>query len=193
MSEGCAIIISAVITVAGMSFIQFLNHLRRKADFQEHLLFEDFQKRIAIYEDVIGTLSGMITNEELPLNISSGGIKAKIADYAHTLDALIVKLSLFGSPGSVKILQSIRFQIFDVQDNGVDVGDVVYAPHVRAVLVTMIKNALSEFTETARREASIKILDEFVSHPAKGIKMFAKHDQSKHGTRKDNRRDKSKR
>lgn len=192
MSEGCAIIISAIITVAGMGFIQALNHLRRKADFQERLFFEGLQKRVTVYEDVIGALSGMITGEELPLDISSGDIKVKISDYAHTLDILVVKLSLFGSPVSVKILQSLRFQIFGVQDNGVDVDNVTYAPHVRAVLITMIKNTLSGFTETAREEASIKIVDEFVFHPVKGIKVFDKYDRSKHNTRKDNHRDKNK-
>ena len=162
MFEGIAIIISSFISVAGMVAIQFLNYRQRKVDLQDRLTFEAFQKRFAVYEDVIKTLSSMITNQELPLDISAKDVKVKINDYANTVDTLNARLSMLGSPGSIKILGLFRHQIFDVLDDDIDVDSVIYAPHIRAVLYNMIKNVLSEFTESARIEASINIVDEFI-------------------------------
>jgi hypothetical protein len=162
MFEGIAIIISSFISVVGMVAIQFFNYRQRKVDLQDRLTFEAFQKRFAVYEDVIRTLSSMITNEELPPDISAKDVNAKINDYANTVGTLNARLSMFGSPGSIKILGLFRHQIFDVLDTDIDADSVIYAPHISAVLYNLIKNVLSEFTESARIEASVNIVDEFI-------------------------------
>jgi hypothetical protein len=190
-SDGWAIVLAAVITVGGMVFTQLFNWIQnwfqRKADFQEKLYFEGLQRRFAIYEDVLNTLSRMRTNEELPWNISLNDLKVKFSDYTHTLDTLIVRLSLFGSPASVEILRSFRDRIYDALVIDGDVATVTYARDVRAGLMGFIWKALSEFTECVRTEAPIKIVDEFIHHSGSGVKILNKHEQTDHSARKDNK------
>jgi hypothetical protein len=196
ITEGWAIVTGAGIggfmTVIGVMLAQLFNNIHRKADFKEKIYFDSFHRRIAVYEDVLSALSKMKTSEELPLNISAMEIKVKISNYAHTLDTLVARLSLFGSPNSVKILYSFRFHTFDILDADIDIDDAACAPHVRAVLITAITNALSEFTESAGTEAPIKIVDEFVHHSGSRIKIVKKHKQTHKSAWNDNKHKKHK-
>jgi hypothetical protein len=191
-SDGWAIVTAAgiggLMTVAGVVLTMFFNQRQRKTDFEEKLYAEGFRKRIAVYENVLNTLSRMRTNKELPRNISLNDLKVKYAVYTHVLEILEVKLSLFGSPDSVKIIHLLRDQLADALVIPGDPNEDTYARDVRVGFMGYIWKTLLEFTETARTEAPIKIVDEFVHMPGKRIKMVNKHDQTDHGKRKDRHR-----
>jgi hypothetical protein len=182
LSDGWAIVIAAFISVGGIVLTMLFNWFHRKADFEEKLYFEGFQRRIAVYEDVISMLSMMTTNKEFPVNISGREVRVKMSNYAHMLDTLIVRLSLLGSPASIKILHLFRFQLYDFIDDDIDLDDVTYASHVYAGLRNAIKNVLSEFTESARTETPIKIVDTL----GKRTKMVNKQDHADNKKREKN-------
>ncbi|MDR0584543.1 MAG: hypothetical protein LBG57_09390 [Treponema sp.] len=169
MFESIAIIISAVITVFGMVAIQFFNNQKRKDDFQDRLVFEAFQRRFAVYEDVLRTLSRMTTDEELPRIFSAKELFAKISDHIHTLDTLIARITLAGSSVSIKILYTIRLEMANILAENFDYEDVTFPSYVREVLIEALKAALSQFTESARKEAPIEIVDHFIFKSREGV------------------------
>jgi hypothetical protein len=184
LTEGLAIIIGTVlgafISTLGVVLNLIFSERQRKADFKEKMYFEGFHRRIAVYENVLNTLSRMRTNKELPRGISLNDIKAKYHVYTHVLNILEVKLSLFGSPASVKIIRLLKEQLDDALVIPRRPDNAICADDVRIGFMGAISKTLSEFTESARAEAPIKIVDEFVHHSGCRIEMIDKYDQADH-------------
>jgi hypothetical protein len=106
MNEGYAIIISAVLSVGGMALIQFFNYLQRKNEIEERFYFESYQKRISVYDEAISELNRICEDGKVFEKIISNNdvIYKKLLTDMHRLTILYSRITLFGSPGAVKII-----------------------------------------------------------------------------------------
>jgi hypothetical protein len=174
LPEGWAVVIGTVlgslIAIFGVILTLSSNRRQRKADFQERLYFEGLHKRIAVYEDVLNTLSRMKTNKKLPRDISLNGLKVKFHVYTHALEIFEARLSLFGSPASIEIIRSLRDGLCDALVIDGDPDNDTYARDVRTGFMGCIFKARLKFAESIRTEAPVKIIDEFVHHSGGRIK-----------------------
>ncbi|MDR1319178.1 MAG: hypothetical protein LBJ90_06090 [Treponema sp.] len=193
LSQEWAIVISTgiggLISVISVAVTLRCNRLQRQDEFEEKMYFERFHKRISVYEYVLNILSRMRTNKELPPNISLNDIKVKFSVYTHVLDILEVKLSLFESPVSVKIIRSLKDRLCEDLVNHSGLADVACARNVRTAFMGSLWKALSEFTNSARAETPVRIVDEFTHHSGSRIEMIGKRVRSGQDKRKGKHRE----
>jgi hypothetical protein len=97
-------IFPALIGVGGVVFTvianMIFNLLYRKFDFNDKYFFEAYNRRLAVYEDVIKELGALGKPAEDLVQMSPGDFSTKLMQAVHTLNGLLVRLDLYGSPGS---------------------------------------------------------------------------------------------
>jgi hypothetical protein len=171
-SEGRAIIIASLISVAGMAIVQFFNLLYRKIDFEERRFFNGYRNRIILYTDVITVLSDMMAEDKLMLDTDHEMYKA-IAMYAHDLETLLNRLKVFGSPSSIKIISSLLYDIKDIRHHkDIDTQSAIYIPSIRLIFLGMVEDVLPRFLETVRIETDTHIVEKYIHKDLKIIKKL---------------------
>jgi hypothetical protein len=162
------VVISGIITVGGMLLTfflsQFFSFIQTKTKIKERFFYEVFPKRLAVYEDVIKELNIVISDGELPLNISARDMYRKFVDYPHSLTLLISRLAVYGSPGSERILHSLIFELrwlLKEEDIASDklISDVTLGPHLRSIFFHAVRNTLSEFTNFVKEETGTYLVN----------------------------------
>ena len=159
---------SSLITAGAMTIIFILtslfnfvtNWIQRKSDKQDRILYDTYQRRIALYEEILKALASMTSEENLPMNITERELNQKIRLHAHTLESFSFQLSLFGSDKARIILYFLPFkmrEVFDDEPDGMEEGP--YNAHLRVVFFHCVNNALIDFTSTARTESGAARLD----------------------------------
>ena len=147
-----------VVIAIGSAVIGFFaglikDSIQRKAESKKQLRYDAYQKRIAIYEDVVNILSSMTDVEKLPMNISERDLSRKIFECVHELKTLINRLSLLGSDDAVILLYSLISEIQrEPEDGPEDMVEAAYDAHLRAVFTNAICGGLINFTKLARKE-----------------------------------------
>jgi len=174
MSEGSAIIIAAVITVGGMVITVLanilVNNCQRKAEFNERLFFDAYQKRLALYEDVINALSAMGKPESDLNKMSKQEFSDKAMADFHALVVLFNRLRLFGSPGARSIMAeavSRMKEIFGELNDRPSIGlellsdAVSVEPLAYAIgsFMLLVNDSLSEFTKLVHAETGTNLAD----------------------------------
>jgi len=115
MSDVNAIIIAAIITVGGIlaTFITNLciNGYQRKEDSKERFFYEMFQRRLALYEEIIKALDTMGKPEGSLLEMTADKFGEQVIIHYHTILTFINRLRLFGSNETQKILEAARAEL----------------------------------------------------------------------------------
>ena len=116
MSDARATIIAAVITsVTAIAAVLITticnlryNERQRNRETKERFFYEMYQRRLALYDDVIKTLYVMGNPERKNLEMSFRDFASKVLNDYYTLTTLINRLGLFGSQKTKKLLNTAR-------------------------------------------------------------------------------------
>jgi hypothetical protein len=162
MSEGIAVIIAAGISVGGMVITVlanvFVNYFARKADAEEKFFYDVYQRRLALYEDVMKELQAM---QEVDIKkiiaISPVEISEMTIGKLKTLETLVARLTIFGSANSKKLLEWLRDTMFQFLE--VIRKKMHDAPHESdsdsAIAInTAIENTFNAFAVVASQDVS---------------------------------------
>jgi hypothetical protein len=182
MSEGCAIVIAAGISVGGMVITVIVNLLfdcwREKAHSEEKFFYEIYQRRLALYADIHNALDAMGAPKETLLEMSPQEFSTKLISDQHTLLLLINRLYIYGSLAARGGLNRLFVEIRDMLVNGlgVDIAQIFWGeieglkisfpvyPEQLAVIVNTflvsVERSLAEFTECIREETGTEFIDE---------------------------------
>jgi hypothetical protein len=158
-------VVSALIGVGGVVVAtvatNFFNWISRRYDFDQRLFFEARNKRLAVYEEIINKLNAMKNPVNLPQSISAREVRRKIYDvYIHTLELLVGRLYLYGSPESRDMLHSFIAEIRDLPfDEDIDAALPQGGAHYYATLRLFIENSLKKFRGFVSLEVSKGFLD----------------------------------
>jgi len=129
------------------------DRIHRKADFKDKLRYDIYQKRFAIYEEIIITLSSMTSVQNLPMNISDSDLSHKIFEYTHGLKTFINRLSILGSDDAAKVLFLFIKEIQrEAEDRPKNVSKAAYAASLRAVFCNRVDNVTFEFRKFREEE-----------------------------------------
>jgi hypothetical protein len=167
------IVISSIITVGGMLATFFLNlFLQMKAQAKERFFYEVFPKRLAVYEDVIKELNSMICPDELTVNINmainpdelfvtmpTADMIRRHQEYTHTLTLLISRISIYGSPISVRIIRSLFSKMRQRPFDMFHFEDVSARQELWGTFRSLVRSTLKEFTESIRKETGTYLVD----------------------------------
>jgi hypothetical protein len=188
-TNGDTNVIAAIITagataigaIIGLVLTRFFtlrqSEIDREAAFEERYFYEAYHNRIAIYNDVITVLSNMISGDKLSSDIDSDLFR-EIDGCFHDIEFLLNRLTLFGSPNSIKIISSLLSNIRDIRQNKkIDVRSVIYIPSIRLVFIDMVKDALSHFSEIIRVETGTHIVDKFILKFRNNANPFGEFDR----------------
>jgi len=186
MTEGYAIIISAIISVGGIILTQFFNYLQRKDDIVDRFYFEFYQKRTNIYDETISEINRICEDGKAFEKIisSKDAIYKKLLSDIHKLNVLYSRLSLFGSSGAAEIIAPLCKAAIELEIK-------LRAPPVKKLkvffilyknFIILIEETVVEFGRHASRETAAEYIDEktarilkkFVKKPRMGIKKKKK-------------------
>jgi hypothetical protein len=94
LPEGLAVVFAALITVAGMVFVQNSNNKQREKDSQERFFYEIYPKRLALYEEIIKELQAMLESGESLMrpDLTKEAVIGKITKDTHALINLLARL-----------------------------------------------------------------------------------------------------
>jgi hypothetical protein len=170
LTEGLAIIISAVITVGGMIFVQISNNNQRKKDSSERFFYEVYPKRLAIYEEAIKELKAIVERGESLMK--PGFIKKTAMDSIskdiHTLTNLFARIRMFGSPQIQLVFQRLIFTAREEHRNIQEMGDqsgYIFGRWIHAVLVS-----LEDFITAVRKDTGGGLVDRTIQLYLPGTK-----------------------
>ena len=166
MFEAIDIVIAAFISVGGIVLTQWFNYRERKDDSKERFFYEIYQRRLALYEEVIKTLTDMGKPGDYLLKMTLRELNNKLIGDSHTLLALTSRLWIYGSPEARGILNLPMAAIRDILRNNVLVQSVTAAEaevvglSVNSMLLTeavnslvlLIGKSLAEFAECVGKE-----------------------------------------
>jgi hypothetical protein len=167
---------SALIGVGGVVIAVIANLVGnlvyRRTDFEDKRFFEAYSRRLAVYEDVIKELASMMDKHNAgTVHVLSGiDMSNIIIESLHTLNILISRLCLYGSPGSVEQIISLHKQMFPLQDMALDTLDtpdvpdqsIAHAaiPEIFTRYIRCIEDALRLFRDLIAGETGKNLVDE---------------------------------
>jgi hypothetical protein len=177
MTEEVAIIVAAVIssvvTVGGMFasivYNSGTNKNQRKYDTKEKFFYEIYPKRLAVYEDVTKELMLMGRKDRDILNphLAKEIVLKKIEDDLHTLDGLLARLDLYGSPAARNILNILRVEAGShFQTIALETDNFV---HECVALLDIVIDARNQFLEFIRKETGAELVDTGIKEIAKAL------------------------
>jgi len=177
MTEGYAIIISAVISVGGMALTQFFNYLQRKDDIADRFYFEFYQKRVSVYDDAISELNRICEDGKVFEKIISTKdvIYKKLLSDIHKLNILYSRITLFGSPGAARVITplckaaiEIDIKLREPPPKKSSVFRVLYKDFLMLIEETVVEFCRYTSRETAAEyidEKTTRILKKFLKKP----------------------------
>jgi hypothetical protein len=180
MTEGYAIIISAVISVGGMALTQFFNYLQRKDDIVDRFYFEFYQKRISVYDEAINELNRICEDGKIFEKIYSTNdvIYKRLLSDIHKLNILYSRLTLFGSSGAAEIIAPLCRAGMEIEiklAKSKFVKPLKKKFFVFGILyrdfVMLIEETIIEFCRYTSRETAAEYIDE---KTARILKKFLK-------------------
>jgi hypothetical protein len=173
LTEGWAIVIAAGISVGGMALTQFFNWLQRKADFTDKYFFDAYNRRLAVYEDVIRELGALGKPEETLVQMSAGDFSTKLMQAVHTLNGLLVRLDLYGSPGSRGRINVLYVELSGMISSEPPANLLGKEADAGAFLAN-VEQARIDFTDFVTGEAGQDIVNEKIMKAAKKFTKRAK-------------------
>ena len=194
MTEGIAIVIAAVITVGGMFGSNFLhsrsNERQRRKDSKERFFYEIYQRRLALYEDVIKTLDAMGRTEADLFKMSKQDFSDKVLCDFHKLIVLSNRLVIYGSPGAREIISTAISETKVIhKDLSVDftneiivLSDASNMTPIRYVMeafILLVNRALTKFAKFICAETGADLVNNRISEISKEVVTGKKNDDNK--------------
>jgi hypothetical protein len=176
MPDSCSVIgsdligniITAVSVICAVIVTFCLEEFRKKREFKRMNRHEIYQKRLALYEEVIKELSSMAGTDEAIAKLSNDDLNARIIGLQHTLLTLINRLTIYGSPRSIELLRILITKLRSPTLKRIPVYlEGSYTFHKSLLL--RIDLALTEFAKTVRKEMGIDSVDKEIAKHYKKI------------------------
>jgi hypothetical protein len=152
-------IISASAAILAVIVTSVFEEFRKKGEFKRMNRHEVYQRRMALYEEVIQKLSSVIEPDEANLRMSDDEFNAKITELQHTLLLFINRLHIYGSPRSIELLKLLIAKLREPTA----VNIPVYAEGSQKFhksLPLRVELSLTEFAKAIREEIGIDSIDE---------------------------------
>lgn len=193
MSEGIAIIVAAAITVGGMFGSNFLhersNERQRRKDSKERFFYEIYQRRLALYEDVIKTLNAMGKTEAELFKMSKQEFSDKVFIDFHALLTLSSRLIIYGGPGTREIILTAISEMNVIHEtlskefnDGIVVlssaTNVTPLKYVIGVFILLVNNALKDFAASISKETGGELVKDKISEILEDIVIVPGKKQS---------------
>jgi hypothetical protein len=160
----------ALIGVGGVVFTVIANLVfnlfYRKFDFENRYFFEAYNRRLAVYEDVIKELGALGKPAEALVQMSAGDFASKLIQAVHTLNGLLVRLDLYGSSGSrgdVNLLYVRLSGMIALEPTANFPGKEADA----LAFLTNVEQARINFTDFVSRETGKNLVDKKIMKIAK--------------------------
>jgi hypothetical protein len=156
MPETYVSILPAIINGAGGVLIavvitQVFNLLTMNSHFYNKYRADIYNRRLALYEDIIKELDSMEEPHKISSSASLIEVTRTIREYVHTLRILFDRLCIYGSPKARKLLFSFIKQLRELL-----IYEDVYNPqegvHYRAELHYLVENTMRKFTKLVSLE-----------------------------------------
>jgi hypothetical protein len=199
MTQETAIIIAAVISSAiavGAMFATFAftsrsNERQRKYDSKERFFYEIYQRRLALYEDVLKTLTVMGKPESDLEKMPKQEFYDKVVGDFHTLLVFSNRLFIYGSPKTRGVLAEAAAQMKEIHKElqrgpGVEIeilcGNLNKTPmaHIVDSFILLVNGALAAFASSVREETETDFVDKRINEISKGFSIEEKHQKKQH-------------
>jgi hypothetical protein len=165
---GSIVTASAVILTVVVTFV--LEEFRRKREFTRMILHEAYQKRLALYEEVIEELSAMIKPERELLSMSLADFEDKILEFHHRLVTFLGRLSIYGSPRSRNVFALLSSKLL-IQQRTIPRKDSAENFDFIRFTRGIVEESLVEFVKAVREETGVDFLnEEVVDYSGKSLK-----------------------
>jgi hypothetical protein len=147
----------AATIIANAVFTLIHGHL----EFKNRCFFDAYNRRLAVYEDVVNFLHSGAKLEETSLSMSPENTRVEISKVVHELPVLFSRVALYGSPASRDVLVRLNSQI----------RSIIINPEARIETPTQTSGKLSSFffialpgfTEIVGKETGNDIVDEKIT------------------------------
>jgi hypothetical protein len=152
--------------------------IHRWIDLKDKRFFDAYSRRLAVYEDVINELITMMSkqNPNTIHRLSGIDMSGIIIENIHTLNTLISRLLLYGSPDSVEPIRMLKKQIVRLQDIALDIPGVLDQKFGNEIISTVftgyidfIESALGSFRDLVSVETGKNLVDKKITKIAKKI------------------------
>ena len=161
--------------IIGFLIVVIKDWIQGRMATKEQLRYDTFQKRTALYEEIVNALSAMTSIEQMPMNIYAGEMRLKKIECVHELKTFINRLWLLNGGGAARILFSLNTEIQREPEYGPDeMAEGPYAASLRAAFYNAVRNGLSDLTEYAGKEAEAPFPERWVNRIRIGVNDIKK-------------------
>jgi hypothetical protein len=188
-------VISSAVAV-GIMFATFVhnshsNERQRKYESRERFFYEIYQRRLALYEEVIKTLIVMGKPEADLHKISKQAFCDKVVGDFHTLLTLSNRLFIYGSPGARDVLLESIAQIKEINKElqcgpSVEIeilsGNLNKTPiaYIIDSFILLVNDSLNKFSKSVRDETKTDFVDKRIKDFSGGFSVEEKHQKKLH-------------
>jgi hypothetical protein len=172
-------IFPAILGVGGVLFTVLVNTvftmIHNRIDFNNKRFFDAHNRRLTVYEEVIGGLDTMMKKQDSNTIIQLSGIDMSnvIIDSLHTLDILKARLMLYGSLGSAGVLKLLADRIAPMQDEALKVPfNTPGGSTISDIYIHYLRNvdaALHSFILLASEETGKNLVDKKIMKGSKKV------------------------
>ena len=149
------------ISATGGAIIGFLlsvlkDRVQRKAVSREKFFYEIYPKRLRVYEDVLNYFYNVRNKERSTLNRPEFST-AEISDAIHALEALLTRISIYGSTAAREPLNTLLEKMFQIEKDVLRKG-----PRESRNISAIFYQASLDFTKLVRKETLANFVDKEV-------------------------------
>jgi hypothetical protein len=155
-------IITAVSVIGAVIVTFILEQCRKNGDFKRMIRHEAYQKRLALYEEIIKELSAAIKAEDVILQMNTEDFNVKVTELQHTLLTFINRLHIYGSPRSVELLKILISKLRNPTIDRIPVYLVGGSQYHKSLLLR-IDLFLTEFAKMVREEMGVDFIDKEIT------------------------------
>jgi hypothetical protein len=152
--------------------------IHKKIDFNNKRFFDAYNRRLAVYEEVIAGLDAMLKKHDSKtiIQLSAIDMSQIIIDSLHTLDILKARLMLYGSLAPAALLKVLADSIAPIQDQALNM--VLQTPGVLTIkdvyifYFRCVETAHQQFILLVSEETGKNLVDKKITKKTK--KVFKK-------------------
>ena len=161
------------ISAIGGAVVVFLfdlikDRVQRRANSEENFFYDVYNRRIALYEDVMKELQSMQAPDLDGLkNITGLEVSKMIVGYLQTVNTLIARLRFFGNADSRELLNKLCGQMAQLQDKALE-NPMAAGGVIVISLIETIEDTLNSFIDITTETGS-EVIDKKISGYLKKI------------------------
>jgi hypothetical protein len=131
-------------------------HIMKKLNFKEKVIYDNYQKRLKLYDEIISSLSAMTSNKYMPINITAREFSHQISRFTHILKTYMSRLHILNDGVAEAIIYLLIYEINAERDEGLrSISEKIYAYRLRELFCAKVDNALDDFSEYCRQVGKI--------------------------------------